>query len=289
MRSARHDGQLSPGHELGDLLRLQRGHEEVALGPDDVERHRQRAQPVAGVVSRAGVELADERVARLRVRVGQQHVAEVLHRLLVLVELLRDRLQQSQSRCSSSLRCAAARLHRRAKSRAQRPPQAKVTTRVSVRTRSGAASATSWAMVPPMRHPEQVEAVEPEPVDQGERVLGHVGDPVRTLGAEGLPGVAVVQHDGLEASGSRPGPAASTPSGPRTGRSRTAAARLRPGPRSTAGGRRSRTRAWRGRLAESAAQPGKPGGHRAAPVHRQPRRRAAPAAVTTAALTTARA
>ena len=39
--------------------------------------------------------------------------------------------------------------------RAHAPPEAKLTASVSVRTRSGAASATSWAIAPPIETPSR--------------------------------------------------------------------------------------------------------------------------------------
>src|SRR3954453_13484338 len=63
-RRVRHDAELGAADALRDLFRLPLRDEQVVLARDHVRRHRQRAEAVARVVAGAGVELAQEGVAR---------------------------------------------------------------------------------------------------------------------------------------------------------------------------------------------------------------------------------
>ena len=72
---------------------------------------------------------------------------------------------------------------------------AKVTASVSVRMRSGADSAISCAIAPPIEYAEQVEGVELECVGQRQRVARHVGDLVVAVGHRRPAHVAVVEDD----------------------------------------------------------------------------------------------
>src|SRR3954454_535095 len=97
------DRQLRSGDQGSKLGRLPDRNHQVALGPDDVDRHRQLAQAVADVVVGAGVCLAREGLRRLGVRVLEQGVAhELVHRVVLeerfgvtevkqVVDLVRDR------------------------------------------------------------------------------------------------------------------------------------------------------------------------------------------------------
>ena len=75
-------------NQLGELARLPERHEHVVLRADHVHRHRQRADPVARLVAGACVELADEALDFLEVRVLEHHVADELDLLGALEEAL---------------------------------------------------------------------------------------------------------------------------------------------------------------------------------------------------------
>ena len=69
VRRGREHGELRSLDQVGDLALLPGGNEDVVLGRDDVDGHRQPAEAVARLVVAGRVGLPDERLGVLRIRV----------------------------------------------------------------------------------------------------------------------------------------------------------------------------------------------------------------------------
>ena len=185
---------LAPG--ISSAISLDFQTERVVLGADHVHAHSQRWQPSARLVATSGLDLADERLRALRVRVIDGHAPQVGDGVGLLVELLRQRHQHQRvddllARGAPGLGNGQAGvldapLAAPAPGHAERQRADAIGRRQRHLLRDRAAE----------RSADEVEGVELERVGELERVERHVRDVVGALGHGRLAGVAIVEDDG---------------------------------------------------------------------------------------------